>query len=411
MLHSSRRFHAILVFLLWPLFTAAQPTGHGAIELVESVPLETLLDDPDTRNTREVWLEMINGADSTLDIEQFYIANNPGESLDTVIGAITNAARRGVRVRVIVDSRMYRTYPETADSLRSEPHVAVRVIDFGKIAGGIQHAKYFIVDGRSLFIGSQNFDWRSITHIRELGLRIEDDRAVQFVRSVFETDWRLAETNNPAQIGASVVRRHSPAPLLLHTAGGDPVLIAPTGSPRTLIPDSLAWDEPQIVHLIDGAQEELCLQFLSYARRGRDNTDYPVLDEALRRAAARGVNVKMVVADWEKATPAEQSLKGLSALPNIEVRFSVIPEWSGGYVAYARVEHCKFVLADGGRFWLGTSNAEKSYFHTSRNLGVVGESKALGGDLRRFFLRGWNGPYVETVTKDGIYEARRHGGE
>jgi hypothetical protein len=30
------------------------------IELVESIPVETTLDNPDIRNTQEVWLEMIN---------------------------------------------------------------------------------------------------------------------------------------------------------------------------------------------------------------------------------------------------------------------------------------------------------------------------------------------------------------
>ena len=84
------------------------------IELVESIPVETTLDNPDIRNTLEVWLEMINSAETTLDIEQFYISNEKGEPLDIILGAIIAAGKRGVKVRIIIDSKMYKTYPEDA---------------------------------------------------------------------------------------------------------------------------------------------------------------------------------------------------------------------------------------------------------------------------------------------------------
>ena len=410
-LRLSACLNVILLIIFRPVFTTAQPAGDREYEFVESSPLETALDIPEMRNTAEVWLEMINAAAHTLDIEQFYVANKPGESLDTVVRAIVGAARRGVRVRLLVDGRMYRTYPETVDSLGKQPGITARVIDYGRLAGGVQHAKFFVVDGQSLFIGSQNFDWRSLIHIRELGLRIRHDATVQFFACVFETDWLLAEKDDWSQQAACIGRGLPATPFLFLSPGGDTAWVTPTGSPRTSLPDTLLWDEPQIVRLIDGAQQELCLQFLSYSRQGRDRTDYPILDDALRRAAGRGVRVRMVVSDWEKATPAEATLKALSARPNIEVRFSVIPEWSGGYIPYGRVEHCKFILADGKRFWLGTSNGEKSYFHTSRNVGVLIDSKSLGSELRRFFMKGWDGPYLEPVTEDGIYRARRHGGE
>ena len=55
------------------------------LELVESIPVEKTLNNPDIRNTLEVWLEMINSAQTTLDIEQFYISNEKGEPLDTCL--------------------------------------------------------------------------------------------------------------------------------------------------------------------------------------------------------------------------------------------------------------------------------------------------------------------------------------
>ena len=117
----------------------------------------------------------------------------------------------------------------------------------------------------------------------------------------------------------------------------------------------------------------------------------------------------MIVSDWEKGTPAVGALKDLSTVPNVEVAFTSIPEWSGAYIPFARVEHCKFIVADSAKFWLGTSNCEKSCFYSSRNLGVVCTSARLAGTLSRIFLKSWNSPYRELITKQGEYPSREHG--
>lgn len=107
----------VLCIVLSLSLTVAQPTGSSRIELVESIPIETVLDNPDIRNTQEVWLQMIDAARGSLDIEQFYISNKVHEPLEPIIQAIERAAQRGVRVRLIVDARFSRTYPETIDRL------------------------------------------------------------------------------------------------------------------------------------------------------------------------------------------------------------------------------------------------------------------------------------------------------
>ncbi len=391
-----------------PLFAfGGLPDVRPAVEIVESIPIETTLDNPDIRNTSEVWLEMIGAARKTLDIEQFYISSAPGESLEGIIDAIAQAASRGVTVRIIVDSRMYRTYPQTADSLGGCPGITMRVIDYGKIAGGIQHAKFFLVDGRTVFLGSQNFDWRALTQIHELGLRIDNPAVAEAFSGVFDTDWALAAAGRSGGTAPGGAVRG----MRVAVSAGDTAWLRPSWSPVGFIPDSSAWDETQIIGLIDGATRSLVLQFLSYATTGRDASLYTPIDDAIRRAAARGVAVRMIVADWEKGTPAERCLRDLSAVENVGVRFSVIPDWSGGYIPYARVEHCKYIVADGERFWLGTSNCEKSYFHTSRNIGVVCTHSGLAQQLARIFDKSWTGPYVEPISPGGTSTPRRHGGE
>ncbi|MBI4547351.1 MAG: DUF1669 domain-containing protein [Ignavibacteriae bacterium] len=407
-------FTSLLCWITFPAFSQTQTRLD--IEFVESIPIETTLDNPDIRNTFGVWMEMINGAKKTLDIEQFYISSQKGEPLDTVLNAIIAASVRGVKVRLIVDARMYKTYPEHVDQLKyfglkapDQFQIEVRIIDFGKLAGGVQHAKYFIVDGEEVLLGSQNFDWRALKHIHELGLRIKHKEVVKVFQDIFELDWQIAKTNDPRLVRENLTMKSYSLPAWVQASRGDTVWLFPTASPKGLIPDSSIWDEKNIIELIDGAKSEVVLQFLSYSPVSRDKSFYPVLDNALRSAAVHGVKVKMIVSDWEKDHPAVDHLKSLSLVPNIEVKFSVIPEWSGGYIPYARVEHCKFICVDGISFWLGTSNGEKSYFYTSRNLGIIVKNLKLANTLHRIFMKSWESVYTELVKPEVEYQPRRHG--
>lgn len=125
---------------------------------MEISPAGTVLDNLDIRNAHEVWLEMINGAKKSLDFEEFYISDQKGEPLEDVLGAIVEAGKRGVAVRIIADGNMHKTYPQPVDSLGLDKNISVRIIDFKKLKNGVQHSKYFIVDGEQVYLGSQNFD-------------------------------------------------------------------------------------------------------------------------------------------------------------------------------------------------------------------------------------------------------------
>ncbi len=398
-----------LVFAVWLTVTSVFSQTDRPVELVESIPVETVLDNPEIRNASEVWLEMIGNAKHSLNIEQFYISNQKGEPLEEVLTAVSDAGKRGVNVKIIADSRMYRTYPEMVDSLGKMKNISARVIDFGKFGGGIQHAKFFIVDGEEIFLGSQNFDWRALKHIHELGLRIHNEEIVKVYNDIFELDWKFAEKNDPKSTEEKLKGKSYGKTVYELMSIEDTIQMTPTMSPKNGIIDTTLWDEQRITGLINNAQQEVLLQFLSYSTTGRDKSVYSVLDDAIRSAAARGVKIKMIVSDWEKGSPGDAPLKSLAKVPNVEVKFSEIPEWSGGYISYARVEHCKFIVADDKNFWLGTSNAEKSYFHTSRNLGIIVRNPGLTRHLRQIFFKSWNGPYTESVKQDAEYKPREHG--
>ncbi len=402
-------FYTLILISCFTCFAVSQIDNTSVLELVESIPIETNLDNLDIRNTSEVWLEMINNTKSSLDIEQFYISNQKGEPLEKILDAIIEAAERGVKVRIIVDSRMYKTYPESADMLGKQKNISTRIIDFGKLMKGVQHTKFFIVDNVEIFLGSQNFDWRALKHIHELGIRIKNKELAKIYQDIFELDWKLAETNDKNEIKNILLLKKYAAPIIILDSNNIEVKIIPTMSPIGLIPDSTLWDEKHIVNLIDRAKTDIQCQFLSYSPIGRDKSFYPILDNALRRSAVRGVKVKMIVSDWSKDHPTVDHLKSLSLIPNIQIKFSIIPEWSGGYIPYARVDHCKFLVIDNTECWIGTSNWEKSYFYSSRNLGIVIKNSYVAQTLKKIFYMSWDSNYTELIRPEVEYEPRKHG--
>ena len=82
---------------------------------------------------------------------------------------------------------------------------------------------------------------------------------------------------------------------------------------------------------------------------------------------------------------------------------------STGFVPFSRVIHSKYLVADGERAWIGTSNWEEGYFRRSRNVGLILEGAAIGRRLDRYFETGWNSPYAEAVDPRKDYVPPRIG--
>jgi len=381
----------------------------NSIELVESIPVGTTLDNKDIRNTPKVWLEMINSARSTLDFGQFYISHKEGEALSPILDAVKAAADRGVNVRFVIDGNMYKTYPETADMLDKHVNIDVHVYNLSTITGGVLHAKYFIVDDEAMFIGSQNFDWRALKHIHELGLKIESEELIKFYKDLFELDWSLSakDANTDALLSNIELSGGTYKVDMTDKVYGDMTII-PTASNQRIIYKPANMDEIHIVRCIDEAKEKIQIQLLSYSPLSRDGL-YGEMDFALRRAAARGVQVEMILSDWNFYSPRIEYIKSLHAIPNINVKFSTIPKAKEGYIGYARVEHCKFMVVDNKQLWMGTSNWSKSYFHKGRNLGVIVQNDNVAKRVSEIFLKSWNSKYCHLVELGKEYQRKEIG--
>jgi phosphatidylserine/phosphatidylglycerophosphate/cardiolipin synthase-like enzyme len=409
--------HASLLLLLAVLaaaaaFADAPARAAAPVRLVETRPVESALGNPALPTPLATWTALFDGAQRTVDIEQFYLSTWPHEPMDDVLASLGGAVRRGVKVRLLLDANMHRTYPRVADSLARVPGWEVRLVDYHRIAGGVQHSKFFVVDGRTVFVGSQNFDWRALKHIHELGVAVDDARLAADFGRVFALDWDMAtpigqapDTTRVARAAQAPHARGS-LPYRIVQAPGDTVALWPSWSPRSFIPDTALWDRDAIVRTLDRARHEIVLQVLTYSIGDR-RLQEPALDQALRRAAARGVRVRMVVSDWETGSSGLAALQSLARTPGIEVKLSTVPEWSGGYIPFARVEHCKYLVADTLWTWVGTSNWSPDYFHGTRNLAVTMRNRPLARQARDVFETSWRA--AAPLAPDSTYAPKPHG--
>jgi phosphatidylserine/phosphatidylglycerophosphate/cardiolipin synthase-like enzyme len=386
-----------------PAPVQASPATRLELELVESAPLETELDNPDLRNTTEVWLEMVGRARRSLDLAHFYASDQAPSSLTRVIEAIESAAARGVKVRFLAEEKFYATYPQTLDRLARLPGAQVRRFDVAKSYGGVLHAKYFVVDGEEVFLGSQNFDWRALEHIVELGLRLRAPGAAASFQTLFEADWQVAGAADAKAVFAGLAELPAPSDSI------DGASVRYRFSPRSALPNESWWDLPLLVEWIDSAQRNVDVQLLTYKSITRAKEYWDELESALRRAAARGAQVRLLVADWGKRKGTIEGLQSLEPLANFEVRMVTVPAHSSGHVPFARVIHSKYMVVDGARLWLGTSNWERDYFEQSRNASVFIEGGAAPARTQRYFERLWTASCAYRGDPSAQYQAPRVG--
>ncbi len=383
--------------LLFLLFTAAHTlAGTSTLELVQSVPMDTPIGEEGLRSTEEAWLGIIRGARESLCVEQFYISDGrvgdeaegaPGrEALAPVLEALEEAGGRGVAVRVIVEQVFLDKYPHTVARLDSLEGIQCRVLDFRRFGGGIQHGKFMIADSRVAYVGSANWDWRALTHIHELGVVVRDEYCGGWIQQLFDLDWRLCREETPGAV--KVPLYPDPFPVTIGEAR-----VAPVASPPGWLPSESRRDDRALIEMIDGARESLCVQALAYGLEGYDGHYWDELDRALRRAAHRGVRVELLLSDWTLKEKHLPWLRSLALLPNLRLRISTVPEHHTGTIPFARVEHAKYLVADGHRAWIGSSNWEGDYFHSGRNLGLVIEEGQIPGQLQGIFNRSFGGSW------------------
>ncbi len=153
---------------------------------------------PDSSMSENTILGMINHAEESIMVQQFY-AYEWGYSENPYIKALIEAAKRGVEVKIMLDSTWYNLGGEwnhndyTVDRLnnissRKDIPLEARLLDPGHGMDKI-HNKGMIVDRDTVLISSINWNSNSVLQNREAGLIVKG--VGEYYAEVFMNDWRF----------------------------------------------------------------------------------------------------------------------------------------------------------------------------------------------------------------------------
>lgn len=246
-----------------------------------------------------------------------------------MVSDLVARARAGVEVRVLLDSeygiKSVNT-PAAAALTRGGVHVAWAP------SSQIFHAKYLVIDGSSLYVGTGNFTAQYYSSTRDFWVldRVRSD--VDAAAATFAADFA-----------------HRGAPL---SAGSGDLVWSP-GSTNDL------------VALIGSARHTLLVE--------NEEMDSAAIESALQAAARRGVDVKVVMtysSSWHDA---------LTELAAAGVHVRVLE--SNQVYIHAKVI-CADCSADAGRVFVGSENFSTSSLDYNRELGLITSEGSVVGPVR-----------------------------
>lgn len=412
------------------------PLTDVSLEILESAPPE--LDSENIRNAVDVWPQLFENAEKSIYLETYYIADSvPAE----IVNALKNAASGSVDVKIILDEGMYATNSSKPNELNSHDNIEVRTLQVKTMSGGWLHAKYFIIDNEVAYIGSQNWSWTALNDSLEVGVLVRSRALCGALLSIFEADWiesggepltpeqpndsdndrwpdeyegwlgtdlTSADTDNDGISDSRDPNPFVPLDTLVTGASVKRFYLAETAPTIDLDNPHVPNTENVLRELIGSASEDIRAQLYQYSTAG----GYTVLDNALRMAAARGVNVKVLVDNkfGEETWGAEvrETLESLGDVGNIEVKVINIKE-IGLSSSYGWV-HTKVLSIDGERAYVGSANWFAPHMGheitiggwqpgPTRDVGLVFESPGTVAVLGDIFTRDWTSEYAAPIAK------------
>ena len=159
-------------------------------------------------DTSDQITRLLESAQSEIEIEQAYITNETPATLNPYLATAINASRRGVHVRILLDSYWYNT-DGTNDNdemvllinrIAATEHLPLEARCADLHLNEIEkiHNKGVIVDGHRVLVSSINWNSNSPNFNREAGVIIDHPGVARYFTDVFEDDWNPS-SNIPAK--------------------------------------------------------------------------------------------------------------------------------------------------------------------------------------------------------------------
>ncbi len=253
-----------------------------------------------------------------------------------IVRALERAAAQGVSVYVLLDRYPFGIVqqPDSMFALLKSAGIMVR---WAPPYFQYSHAKFAVLDDRTLILSSANFTQAGFSTDRDFVLFDRDPRDVRQADNVFRADWdRIAPVVN------------------------DPnVVMSPVGA------------REKLDGLIDNARHSLSL----YSEEVLDMGVIRHLASAIRR----GVRVRILT-----ATTSGVARRILNATAR-HMR-------SGARVAGGLYAHAKVLIVDGRLAFVGSENLSSTSLDRNREMGLIIAASAVVRELQTTFDQDWGGP-------------------
>ena len=152
--------------------------------------------------------DLLDSARTSIEIEQAYIKNETPLTLNPYLSSAINASRRGVHVRVLLDSYWYNIEgPNDNDEMTAlinrigtAEHIPLeaKCVDLSVSPVEKIHNKGVIVDDERVLVSSINWNSNSPNFNREAGVIIDHPGVARYFHEVFDDDWNpMANTTGP----------------------------------------------------------------------------------------------------------------------------------------------------------------------------------------------------------------------
>jgi phosphatidylserine/phosphatidylglycerophosphate/cardiolipin synthase-like enzyme len=275
----------------------------------------------------EPFLREIDAASCGVDLS-VYILSEP-----RVIEHLGQAAKRGVRVRVMLEEQPFGGGGGQVATMATLEALGIEVRWSGSQLR-FSHAKYMVVDSTVALVMNQNLTTSAFTANREFAVITTEPAEVEQAQEVFDRDWEHVDIDDP----------------------DGPLILSPTNS------------RARLMELIAGAERSIDL----YAEVIRDDE----FVAALGAAEERGVAVRLIVDQSIDEGTQEQASRLFEM--GVEIRIA-----SSLYI------HAKLMVIDAEMAVVGSQNPTPTSLDDNREVSMVVDDEAVLQRCSLIFERDW----------------------
>jgi phosphatidylserine/phosphatidylglycerophosphate/cardiolipin synthase-like enzyme len=266
-------------------------------------------------DTAKPILDAINAATDALNIRMFLFTD------PTLLGAVTAAHERGVKVRVMLNPARRSGESENEEARKVLSDAGIQVRDSNP-AFDLTHQKSMVVDNKTGFVESLNWEPKDLTLTRDYAVVTTHGHEVADMVACFDADWEHKEFNPRAD---------------------SPLIWCPNNGRQ------------RVAAFIDSTKHTLWVQNERYQDQ--------VIIERLVRAVTRGVKVHILAKPPHSLKPDKliEGVGGLRILRDVGAKVHTLKHLK---------LHAKMLLADSKRAIIGSINIAPGSFDSRRELAI-----------------------------------------